>query len=293
MPLLQMKYYRPLFSSYLKKLLCIGACLGLLLGFKVPAYAYILPGPFLLKLMTQHLGTAKRLWVNQKLIFYNDNPQTSAIELSEDIKYIFPAIFRSDISSENIQKIHVFSRGNILTIMDGKVSDEPESSYEDYKDLFLFRSREQLQERLSRLGVDVKVSSFGRFQGQPAYVVGAQYPDETHSQIWLDKNTFRPFRWIMASNANQNLEVRYLKWNKFQAIWYPMHIEFISNDKLVREIHVQNIKVNPSFSKKLFDIEYLKLHYPRTKPNVSVDKNNKANQNEIQKTIEDFIKIYK
>ena len=38
-----------------------------------------------------------------------------------------------------------------------------------------------LSERLSDLGVDISISSLGKFEGQPAFVVGAEYPDETAS----------------------------------------------------------------------------------------------------------------
>ncbi len=231
----------------MRKSLAIFFCLAIL-GFQHAAlHAYVLPGPFLLKLMTQNLGNADRLLVTQKLILHDDNPNMNTDELSETLAFKFPKTFRSDIVSENIQRIRILSNGIVFTVIDGKISDEPENAYDHYKDLILFRSREILEERLSDLGVDVKVSSFGRFQGTPAYVLGAQYPDETTPQVWLDKNTFLPFRWIISGNATQNLEVLYLDWKKLNKTWYPMRIEFFSNGNLVREIHVQDIKVNPSF----------------------------------------------
>jgi hypothetical protein len=60
---------------------------------------------------------------------------------------------------------------------------------------------------------------------------------------------------------------------------------------LVREIHVQNIKVNPSFSKKLFDIKHLKSLYPQGPPAIP-EQENKKDLDEVQKTIEDFKRLY-
>jgi hypothetical protein len=54
---------------------------------------------------------------------------------------------------------------------------------------------------------------------------------------------------------------------------------------------VQNIKVNPSFSKKLFDITHLKSLYPQGPP-AEQEQENKKDLNEVQKTIEDFKKLY-
>ena len=277
---------------FLRKSLAIFFFLATLGFQQVSLHAYVLPGPYLLKLMTQNLGIANRLLVTQKLVLHDDNPNMSADELSETLKFKFPKTFRSDIVSENIQRIRILSDRSVFTVIDGKISDEPENSYDHYKDLILFRSREILQERLSNLGVDVKVTSFGRFQGRPAYVLGAQYPDETLPQVWLDKKTFLPFRWIITGNATQNLEVLYLDWKKLNRTWYPMRIEFFSNGNLVREIHVQDIKVNPSFQADLFDIQQLKSLYPQDAP-AEPKNGGKEELDEVQKTIDEFKNIYK
>ncbi len=277
---------------FLRKPLTIFFCLAAL-GFQhTSLHAYVLPGPYLLKLMTQNLGIANRLLVTQKLVLHDDTPNMSADELSETLNFKFPKTFRSDIVSENIQRIRILSDNIVFTVIDGKISDEPENAYDHYKDLFLFRSREILQERLSNLGVDVKVTSLGRFQGKPAYILGAQYPDETSPQVWLDKKTFLPFRWIITSNAAQKLEVLYLDWKKLNQTWYPMRIDFFSNGNLVREIHVQDIKVNPSFRADLFDIRQLKSLYPLDDPDEPKNSGKEA-LDEVQKTIDEFKKIYK
>lgn len=277
---------------FLRKSLAIFFCLAIL-GFQhASLHAYVLPGPFLLKLMAQNLGDADRLLVTQKLILHDDNPNMNTDELSETLTFKFPKTFRSDIVSENIQRIRILSNRIVFTVIDGKISDEPENAYDHYKDLMLFRSREILEERLSDLGVDVNISSLGRFKGTPAYVLGAQYPDETPPQVWLDKKTFLPFRWIINGNASQNLEVRYLDWKNLNQTWYPMRIEFFSNGNLVREIHVQDIKVNPSFKDDLFDIQKLTSLYPKD-ATIEPKNGDKEELDEVQKTIEEFKKIYK
>jgi outer membrane lipoprotein-sorting protein len=275
--------------------------LVIFLGFAImtclhaPTNAYVLPGPYILKLMTQNLGKAKSILISQTLVIHDDTPQKSAVELSETLRYVFPEMFRSDTLSENVHRIHVLSKGRAVTVIDGKVADESDNRYDRYKDILLFKPREMLQEKISLLGVDVTVSSLGRFQGKPAYVLGARYPDETTPQIWLDKDTFRPFRWIMTSKSEQNrenrLEVRYFEWQKVQNAWYPMRIEFFMAGVLVREIHVQNISVNSSFSEELFDINHLKSLYPQA-ASAEQELGKKDELNEVQKTIEDFKKLY-
>jgi len=258
------------------------------------ADAYVLQGPHLLELMTQNLGKSKRLLISQKLILY-DNSRQGGLEFDETIKYIFPETFRSDIISENVQRIHVLSKGEALTVIDGKAVAASETIYGRYKDIFLYNSRVLLEEKLFLHGVDVDVSSLGRFQGQPVYVVGAQYPDETVPQIWLTKDTFRPLRWIItgktAENREDTLEVRYLDWQPLNKMWYPMRVEFYRDDILVREIKVQNIETKPTFPEELFDIDHLKSIYL---PDASkrAEQGAEKDLNEVQKTIEEFKKIY-
>ena len=101
-----------------------------------------------MKLMTQNLGKADRLLVTQKLVLHDDNPNMKADELSETLQFEFPKTFRSDIVSENIQRIRIVSDRIVFTVIDGKISDEPENSYDHYKDLILFRYREIIKERV-------------------------------------------------------------------------------------------------------------------------------------------------
>jgi outer membrane lipoprotein-sorting protein len=290
-----MKYSRFFLHQYLNKSLVIFLGFALVTCLYAPTNAYVLPGPYILKLMTQNLGKAKSLLVSQTLAIHDESPQKIGVELSETLRYVFPEKFRSDTLSENVIRIHVLSKGKAVTVIDGKIADESDNRYDRYKDILLFKPMEMLKDKLSLLGVDVTVSSLGRFQGKPAYVLGAQYPDETTPQVWLDKDTFRPFRWIMTNKAGESqensIEVRYLEWNKVHHTWYPMRIEVFMAGILVREIHVQNIKVNPSFSKELFDIKHLKSLYPQVAP-AEKEQENKEDLNEVQKTIEDFKKLY-
>lgn len=277
---------------FLKKLWAVFFCTAMLVFGHTALNAYVLPGPYLLDLMTKHLGRGDGLLVTQKLLVYDNDSEAGLAEFNETLKFIFPDTFRSDIDSQKVQRIHVLSKDGHLTIIDGKITDASDTPYDHYTDLLLFRSNNALQKRLSDLGVNVRISSLGRFQGKTAYVLGAQYPDEDSPQVWLDKNTFLPMRWIMTHQSTQRLEVLYLNWQATDHAWYPMHIEFFLNGSLIREIYVQDIKVNPSFPADIFDIRQLKAQYPQQALS-EPDKGARKDMDEVQKTIEEFKKIYK
>ncbi len=285
------QYLRPLKNAF-----AIVFCFAMVLCCYTPANCYVLQGPHLLDLMIKKYGKAKRLLVSQKLIFYDNSRQIGAVKINETLSYVFPEEFRSDILSENTQKIHVVSKGRELTIIDGKIADDFQSVFDIYKDIILYRSRILLQERLNILGVDTSISSLGRFRGKIAYIVGAQYPDESAPQIWLNKDTFRPFRWIISKKTENNrqdtTEFRYVEWERFDNNWYPMRIEIYQNDTLLREIVVDNIDITPSFSEDLFDIKQLQSTCIEAGPGKQEQRDSEE-LSEIQKTIEDFKKIYR
>ena len=280
--------------NYLQKLLAFFSFI-IFIFFYTPTNAYVIPGPHLLDLMIEKLGTGKSLLISQKLSLYDAIAEQNIIELKETLKYNFPEKFRSDIQSEHTKRIHVFSLGTALTIIDNKIVSNIETRFDCYKDIFLYRSRILLQHKLALLGVDVSVSSLGRFQNKIIYVIGAKNPDKSVSQIWLDKNTFQPIRWIIIGKSNKSsgdvLEIRYGDWKRTNKTWYPVHIEFYHNDVLVREIYADKIKINPSFSDELFDIEHLKSVYLDFSLEEQ-DKDDSQELNDIQKTIKEFKKLY-
>jgi len=221
--------------------------------------------------------------------------QTETIQLDESLRYVFSEAFRSDIVSDTNQRIYVFKDGQTLTVIDGVISGGNETRFDFYKDLLLYRSRETLSERLSYLGVDISVSSLGKFEEHLAFVVGAEYPDETVAQVWIDMATFQPLRMIIPSGGNSYstdfLEIRYSQWQKISKIWYPMQIEFIQDGATVRAIEVNDYQIDPNFSKEVFDIARLKLEY--RPPIMTPDRPGETDGlSEVQKTIEEFKKIF-
>lgn len=268
-----------------------------LLGGGLPARAYVLHGYHLLDLMTDALGLSKieGLRVQQRVIVPPTESAGDESELEEVVFYRFPGEFRSQISSAEFERIHVYRYGRTLTVLDGRTVAESENDFDRYKDLFLFNSRRLLVERLPQLGVAPDVSSLGRFQGRMAYVIGAQYPDESRPQIWLDKENFRPFRWIIRpvsfSDPTSGLEVRFYGWRQVDDIWFPLRMEFFQADQLIRVLQIETVRIDPDLSESLFNIEQLRTDYP---PGGSVrpETAETREKSEVQKTLERFRRIF-
>ncbi len=223
--------------------------------------------------------------------------QTETIQLEESLKYLFSEAFRSDIVSELNRRVFVSNQGQTVTVIDGVISDAAESKFDVYKDLLLFRSRETISERLSNLGIDLSVSSLGRFDGRLALVVGAEFPDQTVPQVWIDKETFEPLGIIVFeekspySDQTGFLQIRYSNWQQIGKINYPMRVEFIQDGVLVRAIEVDDYQIDPGFSKDVFDVARLRSEYAE-RAKMPDRSGESEGLSEVQKTIEEFKKIF-
>jgi hypothetical protein len=317
-----------------KKHLVFTSLVSILVVFVASTHAYVLQGPHVLDLMIESLGKAKSLFVSHKIIYYqpgfgdDSEPHSPSrqsayssdggnvsdswvrpgknfadgiigdrqtIELDGSVRYIFSQAFRSDARSNDSERIFIFSNGKTLTLIDGNSVPEAANRFDLYKDILFYHSREALVDKLWQLGVDVTISSLGRFEEKIAFVIGAQYPDESVSQVWIDKETFLPLRWIIhrvdPTGASDTLEIRYRIWWKTGKIRYPSRIEFYQDGNLVRVNQAINLEENPTFASELFDIDYLKNAFPR-EPVQPIVPGEPEGPSEVEKTIEEFRRIF-
>ncbi len=257
--------------------------------------AYVLQGNHILYLAVKKIESRSNLSAVQTLTIYESDSNGANAEFEETVNYNFPKQFRSDLLAGQTNKIHIFSKNEAITILNNTISSNPESGLDHYKDLLLFRNRSLLEERLALLGVDISISSLGRFENHICYIVGAKYPYETLPQVWIEKETFLPTRYLLVEKSKSTIdsiiEFRYLSWMKTEKTWYPMRIETYVDEKLVRAIDVKRIDTNPVFEKDLFDIAPLKTLYPSVTPDPS-ERNEADGLEEVQQSIEDFKKRF-
>ncbi|MFP4194790.1 MAG: hypothetical protein ACLFRO_07595 [Desulfobacterales bacterium] len=230
--------------------------LAVVLVFFANAGAYVPPAPFIIELMVKDREMPAQFRVTQEIIIYPESEEDP--EKLEQIVYFRPPdAFRSEISTDNLLRIHISNRDSTATVLDGELLEGRQPWHACYKDLFLLNSRRAVIEYLADLGVEMDVSSPGRLDRELVYVIGAEFPDEGEKQLWIDKESFYPVRWIVtpaqkAENPPVH-EIRYLDWERIQDTWYPGKIEFYESGEKIQMMVVKNIEVNPSLPGDLFD----------------------------------------
>jgi hypothetical protein len=247
----------------------IRACIGrlrpevLLLGLMLalvplPARGYVLMGEHVLDRMVSALGGAGTLEASQTLTLHAASSLPTPLTLRETVRIRAPYDFRSDASNDRHERRILFAGDAALMAVDGLLAAEPPPRYTRYHDVFVLKPRRALTEYLGSLGIDVAVSSLGRWEDTYCYVVGARYPDEDAPQLWVAKDTFLPCRLLLPSagvpSGSGPVEIRYRNWTFVEGAAYPMHVVMLENHKIMQEIRVDRVTVNPSFQGAPFDV---------------------------------------
>ncbi|PIE66637.1 MAG: hypothetical protein CSA23_08120 [Deltaproteobacteria bacterium] len=228
------------------------------------AWAYVLEAPHVLELTARAMGRIASLEVSQKLLVYAQEPDDAPTVFDETAIYIPPERFRSDLASDGIQRTHLVFGNSSLTLTDGRLSQD-QNPLDAYQHLLRSRTRKHLMRTLHRLKVETAISSLGRLDNSIVFVIGARYPDESVSQLAVNKETFLPARLLLVDGENgQQFEIVYQNWQRHRKAVFPYHILFYINGRLDREIRVVNLRLNPSVPADKMDLEALRTQVVET-----------------------------
>ncbi len=265
------------------------------------AGAYVLEGPHVLELMTRKKKPPQTLLVEQQVVIEDPTLSDQPVELDETVRYSFPDTFRSDTRHEQTHRILVVAHSQVLIVVDDQIISNQQGRFDRYKDVLLYRSRSLLHKALIEQQVDVGQTSLGRWDDNIVVVIGAEYPDESVSQLWVDKELFLPLRWIIVnpgestdeSNGQRadRLEFIYRDWRKMNNVWYPMQIETTLNQKRIRMVRVKTVQKNPVLEAELFDISDMMTRYETAEEETSQPET-ESELDEVDRTIEEFRKKF-
>ncbi len=231
-------------------------------GMPEKGWSAVLEGPHILDLTARALGPIAALQTSQKRIVYPQTPETFPGVFDETATYVMPNRFRADTLFELHQRTHLEVGDRSLTVIDGRLTSDADP-FDRYQRLLRSRSRAQLMRTVNQLGVETAISSLGRIAGSVVFVIGARYPDESVSQLALDKETFLPARLLLvdrdvSAQQARHMEIFYYDWRKIQSGWFPFQVVFVVDGRLTQEIRVAGLRLNPSLPPDYLDVEALK-----------------------------------
>ncbi|MBW1896641.1 MAG: hypothetical protein JRI47_06250, partial [Deltaproteobacteria bacterium] len=188
----------------MKRLTTCLLCILALLSFSTSTSSYILPAEQIVDFMIEQFGSARSFEILQTTIVYDPELEEGVGEFDEVLYYRYPGRFRSDVSTPSGEQIRVVSPEGAISVVNGRIISETETLFDHFKDVLLYRKKSIVLKHLSDLHVDLNTVSLGRFKDKIAYVIGAKYPDDSVPQIWIEKDTFRPIRYVVGGPRYNN-----------------------------------------------------------------------------------------
>jgi hypothetical protein len=230
------------------------------------SHAYVPAAGHLLEAAAAKRETPSTAVVRQTRILPPQEGESRAQEYQETVYFRFPGILRAEMESDQGQRIYLERNGD-YRIADSQGVSQP---FPDPLDLALrLLANPQaagMGRVLTAVGVDLSVSSLGLFNGRLGFVLGARYPDELAPQVWFDKETLLPFRWLIVrsddSGLPQRIEIRYFTWQKVGALLYPHTMEGYRHEHRTADVRVDGIDPGADISDERFSFQRLLEEHP-------------------------------
>ncbi|HET9554932.1 MAG TPA: hypothetical protein VFP50_18345 [Anaeromyxobacteraceae bacterium] len=111
-----------------------------------------------------------------------------------------------------------------------------------------------LAEALVRRGVKLDDATLGRFNGRLAYVLGGRFVEGKRQPLaFVDKESFMPLR-LLAAEGGAVLDVRLIDWaSPTGGDWFPRAVEVWDGAQLLAKFTTEKAAANPKLSEALFE----------------------------------------
>ncbi len=233
----------------------------------VTADAYVLPAPYVLERVSTSIQPASRfqavktLRIEPAVPDEDENRRGRRRSFDLVVSFRHPSSFRADIRGDDLEHTHVASGGSYITLIDNVIAGRSGQWIYDFKSIFLQQTREELTENLRMMGIRTGISSIGRLDGGIFFVVGAQYPDNTVPQLWIDRERFLPVRLVVAGAPEEGeppaAEIRFSRWSRQDGMRYPAEMTFFENGTEIQRITLRQLDSEPASDAGQFDISTL------------------------------------
>ena len=233
--------------------------LVMILSLPVSAPGYIPSAHFIIKMMLRGNQAVHDVEVEQTATLFDEYSGEDGLQAPSKLYIKFSGSFRLDTTLPFEREILLHSDGLTLTVMNGGIVSEVPDIRCILKDFLVERSPDNILEVLHANHINTDRMGLGRFNGKIAYIIGANEGQTQAPQLWLDKDTFLPVRFIKEEEKEDGpsiLEVRYLNYKYIDRKYrYPSVVEFYRDNKLTLRYQTRKVVVNTSIPNNLFDIQ--------------------------------------
>jgi hypothetical protein len=238
------------------------AATALLVGWApAPGVAYVPVADHLISLAATRLDSPPPSIVRQLRILPAHPPAVGTRHYREVVYLRFPGAFRSDLKTDGPPRVVVELGGQRWKVSEGAFVKGAPDPLDMALRLLVHTEPGGLARTLAGAGVDTTLTSMGRFNDRIAFVLGARYPDESVPQLWFDKESLLPVRWLIfrpdGDGLLRRIEIRFFAWQKTGDLHYPQAMACYRDEQLISEMRVEGIESPAELPEAVFDIDRL------------------------------------
>jgi hypothetical protein len=167
-----------------------------------------------------------------------------------------PGSLRIDFTPTKDGNGILFTNYQIYVFKNGKVDSKPYVHPLMILGFDIYRlPQTDVIEKLKGLKFDLSIFREDRWQGRPAYVVGAKAGDLHSLQFWIDQKNLYFVRMIRPGGTDgvQTQETQFNKYRKLGGGWMSPEVIFSVDGKIVTTEQYSELRANVPFDPKLFD----------------------------------------
>ena len=231
-----------------------------------PVFAYAVPAWKIVQMAQEKNLPVSSLQVSRQTMLFERVFPDGKMEVREELYFHPTRGFRAEIKTQTGDKIYVTDGRSAIMVVNGKIVGEDVFDG-TFLQLFLSRrEKEENQQALRRIGIEDSSVSLGRMEGRVVIIIGAAPGDLSKPQIWVDKETLLPLRFIGTDYFYRNgaFVIQDLS-DHFQAdgaVWLPRVARSFMKSVLIRTSIVLRTQTNLSIPDAFFDIAHIRASYP-------------------------------
>lgn len=229
------------------------ATIALLSAAAGPALAYIIPADVILSRMAAHrkgLGLSTLSVQGIRTRNLKASPMWGGLKAGR--------AWRVQTRSDNGTAVNLLVKDRQWNFQLGGAPGTPSRISDDLILTFLFPAKTDSGGKrglafLKRHKVKTRQLSLGRINGRIAYVIGAKPGDLSVPQIWIDKLLQVPLRFIYIDKSTNIVHEQVFGGYGTEVVdqWFPRTMQRLENGKVVEDIVINQLTVNPSIDKDL------------------------------------------
>jgi len=198
-------------------------------------HAYVMPAGQLADLMTANFSKIETMVITQSIHLKNQREHEPERILKEKIWLKAPCYYRSEMI--NKREVH--------SMMDYESAADQPTADAVFRLLFMAYNSSGVQALLSKMGINLELVAFTRFEGIIAYRVGDKDPEMP--QLLIEKKRFLPLLlsyYLKEGAGRKMVTVRFKEYEELKDGWYPDEIYYSKGDEIKKRYFITDLQSN-------------------------------------------------